>query len=188
MGQLAPKSLSRSFRSAIIRGVPWATASASLAFPRPVAAPPSALTPRRVGRRRRAGQPPPAERAGHQAWCPLTPRFRAVPRAPVAAGGLPSVRPVRPRLPLDGSEAEESTVLAAHEDPEAVDKELERRFRPETSRRRPLYMAYSVPEGQDLPAPGFRRVCERARSLRLPGEPNHHGEVQGRPGARVLPH
>lgn len=43
-------------------------------------------------------------------------------------------------------------MLAAHEDPEAVDKELVRRFRPKTSRRRPLYVTYSIPEGQDLPA------------------------------------
>ena len=36
-------------------------------------------------------------------------------------------------IELDGSEAEEGTVLAAHEDPEAADKELERRFRLETA-------------------------------------------------------
>jgi len=55
-------------------------------------------------------------------------------------------------IELDGSEAEEGTVLAAHEDPEAVDEELERRFRPKMSCRRPLYVTYSIPEGQDLPA------------------------------------
>jgi hypothetical protein len=55
-------------------------------------------------------------------------------------------------IELDDSEAEEGTVLAAHEDPEAVDKELERRFQPKRSRRRPLYVTYSIPEGQDLPA------------------------------------
>jgi hypothetical protein len=55
-------------------------------------------------------------------------------------------------IELDGSEAEEGTVLAADEDPEVVDEELERRFRPRTSRRRPLYVTYSIPEGQDLPA------------------------------------
>jgi hypothetical protein len=32
-----------------------------------------------------------------------------------------------------------------------VDKELERRFRPKTSRSRPLYVTYSIPEGEDLP-------------------------------------
>ena len=46
---------------------------------------------------------------------------------------------------------QESTVLAAHEDPEVVDKELERRFQPRMSRLKPLYVTYSVPEGQDLP-------------------------------------
>jgi hypothetical protein len=55
-------------------------------------------------------------------------------------------------IELDDSEAEEGTVLAAHEDPEAVVKELERRFQPKRSRRRPLYVTYSIPEGQDLPA------------------------------------
>jgi hypothetical protein len=55
-------------------------------------------------------------------------------------------------IELDGSEAEEGTVLAAHEDPEAVDEELERRFRLKTSRRGPLYITYSIPEGQDLSA------------------------------------
>jgi hypothetical protein len=58
-------------------------------------------------------------------------------------------------IELDDSEAEEGTVLAAHEDPEAVDKELERRFRPKRSRRRPLYVTYSIPEGQDLPVVAF---------------------------------
>ena len=55
-------------------------------------------------------------------------------------------------IELDDSEAEEGTVLAAHEDPEAVDRELDRRFRPGTSRLKPLYVTYSIPEGQDLPA------------------------------------
>jgi hypothetical protein len=55
-------------------------------------------------------------------------------------------------IELDDSEAEEGTVLAAHEDAEAVDKELERRFQPKRSRRRPLYVTYSIPEDQDLPA------------------------------------
>ena len=55
-------------------------------------------------------------------------------------------------IQLDESEAEEGTLLAAHEDPEVVDRELERRFQPKKSRRKPLYVTYSVPEGQDLPA------------------------------------
>lgn len=53
---------------------------------------------------------------------------------------------------LDGSDAEEGTVLAAHENLEVVDAELERRFQPETSLQTPLYVTYSHPEGQDLPA------------------------------------
>jgi hypothetical protein len=55
-------------------------------------------------------------------------------------------------IQLDGSKAEEGTVLVAHEDPEVVDKEFERRFQPKMSRRKPLYVTYSLPEGQDLPA------------------------------------
>ena len=55
-------------------------------------------------------------------------------------------------IQLDGSEAEEGTVLAAHEDPEAVDKELEKRFQSRASREKPLYVTYSLPEDQDLPA------------------------------------
>jgi hypothetical protein len=55
-------------------------------------------------------------------------------------------------IQLDGSEAEEGTVLAAHEDPEVVDKEFEKRFQPKMSRHKPLYVTYSIPEGQDLPA------------------------------------
>ena len=69
-------------------------------------------------------------------------------------------------IELDGSEAEEGTVLAAHEDPEAADKELERRFRPETSWRRPLYVTYSIPEGQALPTVALLSV----RRSPVPGE------------------
>lgn len=49
-------------------------------------------------------------------------------------------------------EAEEGTVLAVHEDPEVVDRQLEKHFQPEMSRHKPLYVTYSVPEGEDLPA------------------------------------
>ncbi len=55
-------------------------------------------------------------------------------------------------IQLDGSEAEEGTVLAAHENLEVVDEEMEKHFRPEMSHRTPLYVTYSLPEGQDLPA------------------------------------
>ena len=53
---------------------------------------------------------------------------------------------------LDESESEEGTLLAAHKDPEVVDGELERHFEPETSFRTPLYVTYSLPEGQNSPA------------------------------------
>ena len=55
-------------------------------------------------------------------------------------------------IQLDGSDAQEGTLLAAHEDPEVVDSELERRFQPHRSRQTPLYVTYSIPEGQELPA------------------------------------
>jgi hypothetical protein len=55
-------------------------------------------------------------------------------------------------IELDGSEAEEGTVLVAHQDPEVVDEEMERVLRFEMIRRKPLYVTYSIPEGQDLPA------------------------------------
>ena len=55
-------------------------------------------------------------------------------------------------IQLDEPEAEEGTVLAAHENPEVVDKELERHFQPKRSRQKPLYVTHSLPEGQDLPA------------------------------------
>jgi hypothetical protein len=54
-------------------------------------------------------------------------------------------------IQLDGPEAEEGTVLAADEDPEVVDRHLNKRFEPGMSRRKPLYVTYSLPEGQDLP-------------------------------------
>jgi len=55
-------------------------------------------------------------------------------------------------IELDDSEADEGTVLVAHEDPETVDKAMERVARLKMSRRKPLYVTYSIPEGQDLPA------------------------------------
>jgi len=55
-------------------------------------------------------------------------------------------------IELDDSEAEEGTVLAAHKDPEVVDKEMERVAQLKMIRRKPLYVTYSIPEGQDLPA------------------------------------
>jgi hypothetical protein len=55
-------------------------------------------------------------------------------------------------IQLDESEAQEGTVLAVHENPEAVDKELVKHYQPKTSRHKPLYVTYSIPEGRDLPA------------------------------------
>jgi len=55
-------------------------------------------------------------------------------------------------IELDGLEAEEGTVLIAHEDPEVVDEEMERVLRLGMIRRKPLYVTYSIPEDQDLPA------------------------------------
>ena len=54
-------------------------------------------------------------------------------------------------IQLDGSDAEEGTVLAAHEDPRVVDREFERHFQPKKSRSKPLYVTYSIPEGEALP-------------------------------------
>src|SRR5215217_2852996 len=53
---------------------------------------------------------------------------------------------------LDGSDAEEGTLLAAHKDPERVDEELERQSRLKLVHPEPLYITYSLPEDQELPA------------------------------------
>jgi hypothetical protein len=55
-------------------------------------------------------------------------------------------------IELDDSEAETGTVLVAHKDPKIVDREMERISQLEMIRRKPLYVTYSIPEGQDLPA------------------------------------
>ena len=54
-------------------------------------------------------------------------------------------------IELDGSEADEGTVLVAHEDPERVDEEMERVLRLRKIRRKPLFLTYSILEGHDLP-------------------------------------
>jgi len=54
-------------------------------------------------------------------------------------------------IQLDHSDAEEGTVLAAHEDPEVVDRHLERYSRLKLIQREPLYVTYSIPAGQELP-------------------------------------
>jgi hypothetical protein len=55
-------------------------------------------------------------------------------------------------IQLDGPQAEEGTVLAAHEDPESLDEELERLASNGVKPEKPLYLTYSIAEGQDLPA------------------------------------
>jgi gag-polyprotein putative aspartyl protease len=55
-------------------------------------------------------------------------------------------------IELDDSEAEEGTILVAHQDPEMVDKEMEKVSQLKMIRRKPLYMTYSIPEGQELSA------------------------------------
>ena len=53
---------------------------------------------------------------------------------------------------LDGSDAEEGTVLAADKNPERVDRELEKYSKLKLAHPQPLYVTYSLPEGQELPA------------------------------------
>jgi hypothetical protein len=55
-------------------------------------------------------------------------------------------------IQLDGPEADEGTVLAAHENPESIDEELERLASNGLKPEKPLYLTYSVAEGEDLPA------------------------------------
>ena len=53
---------------------------------------------------------------------------------------------------LDGSDAEEGTLLAAHKDPKRVDGELAKQSRLKLAHPQPLYVTYSWPKGQELPA------------------------------------
>jgi hypothetical protein len=55
-------------------------------------------------------------------------------------------------IQLDEPDAESGTVLAAHEDPNVVDKQLSRYFRESKSAERPLYMTYSIAQGEELPS------------------------------------
>jgi hypothetical protein len=43
-------------------------------------------------------------------------------------------------------------VLVAYKDPEIADREMERVSRLKMIRRKPLYVTYSISDGQDLPA------------------------------------
>jgi hypothetical protein len=54
-------------------------------------------------------------------------------------------------IQLDESEANEGTVLVADKEPEVVDTELEKYSRLKMIHRKPLYVTYSMPEGQELP-------------------------------------
>ena len=55
-------------------------------------------------------------------------------------------------IQLDDSEADEGTVLAVHDDPELVDRKLMKYSQLKMVHRKPLYVTYSIPEGQELPA------------------------------------
>ena len=52
---------------------------------------------------------------------------------------------------LDGPEAEAGTLLAAHENSDVVEDEMDKRFDLESSRVRPLYITFAVREGQAQP-------------------------------------
>jgi hypothetical protein len=54
-------------------------------------------------------------------------------------------------IQLDDSEAEEGTLLAANEDPEVIDRWLERYSQLRMIHHKPLYVTYSIPEGRELP-------------------------------------
>ncbi|MBA3423338.1 MAG: hypothetical protein ACR2HO_07225 [Rubrobacteraceae bacterium] len=53
---------------------------------------------------------------------------------------------------LDGPDAEEGTVLFAHDDPETIDAELEKWAYPRSVEAGPLYLTYALAEGEKLPA------------------------------------
>jgi hypothetical protein len=55
-------------------------------------------------------------------------------------------------IQLDDSEADEGTVLAVHDGPELVDRKLMKYSQLKMIHRKPLYVTYSIPEGQELPA------------------------------------
>ncbi len=53
---------------------------------------------------------------------------------------------------LDGPNAEEGTLLSAHEDSEALDATLEKWPYPQNMADGPLYLTYSIPDGEQFPA------------------------------------
>ncbi len=56
---------------------------------------------------------------------------------------------------LDGPEAESGELLAAEEDPERIDRELVTHAHKGGTLSRPLYVTFSVREGQELPPFAF---------------------------------
>jgi hypothetical protein len=56
---------------------------------------------------------------------------------------------------LDGPEAEAGELVAAHEDPEGIDRELAMQARKGGTLSRPLYVTFSVAEGKKLPPFAF---------------------------------
>ena len=71
-------------------------------------------------------------------------------------GSLEDLRKLYPGkwllIQLDDSEADEGAVLAVHDDPELVDRKLMKYSQLKMIQRKPLYVTYSIPEGQELPA------------------------------------
>lgn len=55
-------------------------------------------------------------------------------------------------IQLDEPEAEVGTVLAAHEDPNVLNEQLSKHFRSGGSAERPLYVTYSIAQGEELPS------------------------------------
>jgi len=54
-------------------------------------------------------------------------------------------------IQLDGSEAETGTVLVADEDPNVVYGQMAKHFQFNGSAEKPLYVTYSIPQGEELP-------------------------------------
>ena len=55
-------------------------------------------------------------------------------------------------IQLDEPEAEVGTVLAAHENPNVLNEQLSQHFRAAKSAERPLYVTYSIAQGEELPS------------------------------------
>ncbi len=55
-------------------------------------------------------------------------------------------------IQLDEPDAESGTVLAAHEGPNELNVQLSKHFRAGNSAERPLYVTYSLAQGEELPS------------------------------------